>query len=251
VTPSKENSAVWTQLFHEIVKGQAPCSFSGAIATCAYDELLPAYHGLQWKQISDGCSCDPIQMFSPSTYWEQPPTVQSLFPTGHSQSGTDIKSILRGHFMERLRMDSGSKCSEREALGLLALRLHRRHLNVLQMIYQHPLLNREEMVDILHLEDDSVQHTLRELVHWGCVNVYRLPCDQRFCLGPHGIRFIAALLQVAPVTITEIYQGRDQRILQHGRYVPRGLIAQIKQLLKATQMGCLHGNRYLTYEGGD
>ena len=92
--------------------------------------------------------------------------------------------------------------------------------------------------EVLYIEDDSVRHTVSEFVRWNCVNVYRLPCGQRFSLGLHGIRFIAALLQVVPAMITEMYQGRDQRILQHGRRVQRGLIAQIKQLLKAVQMKC-------------
>ena len=131
--------------------------------------------------------------------------------------------------MERSQMDRGSNHSEREALGLLALRLHRRHLDVLQMVYQHPLLSREEIAEVLYLEDDSVRHTVSELVSWNCVNIYHLPCGQRFSLGLHGIRFMAVLLQVVPAMITEIYQGSDQRILQHGRRVQRGLIVQIKQ----------------------
>jgi DNA-binding MarR family transcriptional regulator len=126
-------------------------------------------------------------------------------------------------------MDRGSNHSEREALGLLVLCLHRRHLDVLQIVYQHPLLNREEIAEVLHIEDDSVRHTLSELVCWEFVNVYRLPCSRRFSLGPHGIRFMAAQLQVAPAMITETYQGSDQRVLQYGRRVQRGLIVQIKQ----------------------
>ena len=150
VTPSQENGAIWTQLLHEAVGGQAPCLFSGAMSVCAYDELLLAHHSLPWKQISDGCSCDPIQMLSSSVYWEPPP----MSPP----SGSGVRSVFRGHFMERSQMDRGSNHSEREALGLLALRLHRRHLDVLQMVYQHPLLSREEIAEVLILRMICTTH---------------------------------------------------------------------------------------------
>jgi hypothetical protein len=109
------------------------------------------------------------------------------------------KSPVKGSLMQRsadLVPANTMKLSEREVVALLGLRLHRRHLDLLTTIYQHPHRRCQDIAALLYIDEATAWRSLSELTQWKCVSYDKTLNGKTFHLGDRGQRFMAALLNI-------------------------------------------------------
>jgi hypothetical protein len=202
ITPSERNRAAWLRVLDTATLTHASPPLLGALVRCAYDEALPALHELSWTHLSD--------LYPWAKQWSLPPRISVdtlpgmplMFPEVQwgSQNEGKLRGIgVKGHLMQRslaLMADDTGGYREQEAVALLGLRLRRRHLDILQAMYQYPLRSLKEIATVLYITEATVKRSLRELIDWQCVSCEKTLNGNVFRLRSRGRRFMAAQLNI-------------------------------------------------------
>jgi hypothetical protein len=117
--------------------------------------------------------------------------------------------IISGHFMERASSveqvtfeNAGrSNGEERAALAFLGLCMDRRHLELLDLLLAHPLLDVPEMATLLELESSSMERYVRALRNHGSLEPVATRVGQRWRLSGQGLHLVAAMHHVSMQSI--------------------------------------------------
>jgi DNA-binding IclR family transcriptional regulator len=81
---------------------------------------------------------------------------------------------------------------EREIIALLGLSLGHRHLELLMLLFTHPLLHLREIAALLEREMSSIERYLGILRGSGCIEPLETDIGQRWHLSERGLHLIAA-----------------------------------------------------------
>ena len=176
----------------------------GAIACLPEKPLLSFYNPwrLSWKALGTGGPCELRQWMHPLTLEALPPEILNQHKTDTletertltrgSTSTTPTSSkrkrtrIIVGNYMDRaktIQMDHiCDTVDERENLAMLGLNLGRRHLELLRLLFSHPLLHVREMAALLDLEISSIERYLGMLHGSGCIKPLSTVEGQRWRL---------------------------------------------------------------------
>ncbi len=117
--------------------------------------------------------------------------------------------IISGNFMERassveqVKIENAGRSNgdERAALAFLGLRMDRRHLELLDLLLAHPLLDVQEMATLLDLESSSMERYVRALRNHGSIEPVATRVGQRWRLSGLGLRLVAAMHHVSMQSI--------------------------------------------------
>ena len=105
--------------------------------------------------------------------------------------------MIVGNYMDREKVvqkdHTSDKHDEREAIAFLGLKLGRRHLDLLQLLFTYPLLHVREVVPLLELEASSVERYLGILRSMSCIEPLATSMGQRWRLSERGLHLIAAI----------------------------------------------------------
>jgi hypothetical protein len=215
ITPSERNLAVWSRVLDMATLTHASPPPLGAMACCAYDEELPALHELIWTHLSDIYPWAkqlslPLQI-SVDTLPGTPFLLSDVLREGQSE-GKRRGMGVKGNLMQRslaLTSECIGSCREQEVVALLGLRLHRRHLDILRVMYQYPWRNVQEIAAILYITEATVRRSIRELIDWQCVSCEETPNGNTFRLRSRGRRFMAAQLNIPYAALQESLRVRS------------------------------------------
>jgi predicted transcriptional regulator len=197
----------------------------GAIAVVPPGQSLENVWTLPWQKLSIAAPCRLRDLFLPIAREALPPgLLQTRTPNSQRPSlAANLnweEDVLRGDFSRRARAISlvpQSGESERDAIALLSLCLSQRHLDLLHMLYRHPLLTIEELAAFLNLQSETITRYLYELRRYSCIEKYATEQETRWLLSSRGVRFITASCHVPLQDIAEPeQQGDEQSILQRG-----------------------------------
>ncbi len=140
-----------------------------------------------------------------------------------------LSRIISGHFMERassveqVKIENAGRSNweERETLAFLGLRMDRRHLELLDLLLTHPLLDVQEMATLLDLEGSSMERYVRALRNHGSIDPIATRVGQRWRLSGQGLRLVAATHHVSMQSIATSAEptGDDEEVT----LVQRGL----------------------------
>ncbi|GER89722.1 hypothetical protein KDW_38840 [Dictyobacter vulcani] len=186
VTPSIQNQTPWIETINETLSAYPDTQLDIFVTTCAYDEPLSAFPEL---------TAVSSQRSSVSLYEKTPGTKIRLPYCPVADDSSQPKAIIQGHFMQRaaqLTPDKERKIPEKEIIALLGLRLYRRHLDLLIMLYHHPQLSRKDIASLLYIDEPTARRSLTELIQWRCVTARKIQRGTFFCLTNRGQRFTTA-----------------------------------------------------------
>ncbi|GCE23229.1 MarR family transcriptional regulator [Dictyobacter kobayashii] len=192
VTPSKQDRTPWIETINETLSACPDTQLDIFVTTYAYDEPLSTFPEL--TVVSSHQS-------SGSLYEKTPGTKIGLPYCPVEDDGSQPKAVIKGHFMQRaaqLTPDKERKIPEKEIIALLGLRLYRRHLDVLTILYHHSQLSRKDIAALLYIDEPTVRRSLSELIQWKCVTARNTQRGTFFCLTNRGQRFIAAQKERKP-----------------------------------------------------
>ena len=150
-----------------------------------------------------------------------------------SENRAKQRRILKGDFARRslsLAADNlASRNQHQELIALLSLRLSQRHMELLSLLYEHPLLATHELAILLNLQPDSVTRYLYELGRYACIEKYSSERVNRWHLADRGLRLIAAGYHCPLSHIAVASHGESGTML-----VQRGLPLLKKSLTRTT-----------------
>jgi DNA-binding MarR family transcriptional regulator len=270
----------WRRYALEALAMLQAAPLAGAIACVPDNNQLTPFDSWRcaWKTLATHVPCNiqhllqplPIEAIPPGL-WD-PHETNTLGPVvmpandavSHSTPPRKRDRIIVGHYMDRakaaLRGQVDDSHDIQKERALLGLSLGRRHLDLLALIFTHPLLHSREMVALLDLEVSSIVRYLGALSRRGCVVPIETSRGQRWRLSERGLRFISAMhhVHIRRIAICEesdkgttlVQQGLDMllRYLEHtvGIY---GFFASLAQAaLKERAQG--HDHRLLWWETG-
>src|SRR5581483_3463368 len=153
---------IWQLKTAEVATSLRANPLAGAIAIVPAQETLEAAWTLPWQKLSVPTSCRLREIFTPLPKDALLPGLlqqRSAPPTPAPSSATKKGRILWGDFARRAReinlASDNDGDREHENLALLRLRLSQRHLAVLEMLYEYPLLATEELAILQDVQTDS------------------------------------------------------------------------------------------------
>jgi predicted transcriptional regulator len=217
---SPRQQAIWQYHAARIATTLHAQPLIGAIAVVPSGEPLESVWTLPWQKLSVAAPCRLRDLFLPLAREALPP---GLLQTRNVFLNLDKGAeLLHGDFRRRastmsLIPQSGEQ--EQEVVALLGLCLSQRHLEVLHMLYQHPLLTFEELAALLNLQGETVTRYLYELRRYSCIEKSDEAQNTRWQLSSRGLRFIAASCHVPLQDITELepeQKGDEQPTRQRG-----------------------------------
>jgi DNA-binding MarR family transcriptional regulator len=152
---------------------------------------------------------------------------EDALPSGFTASHVDkdqrgkMVALPQGNYTarsQRISPQVRNEQGERECVALLGLALSRRHLEILQDLYAHPLLSTAELAAFEDIEITSVRRYLYDLERYLCVGKRGTVCGPRWELRDRGLRLIAATLGVALTHVAMIDTTPERR----GQLIQRG-----------------------------
>ena len=175
---------------------------------------------LAWKTLSTNVSCKlqhllhslPIEAIPPGLLDHQTTdTIQrNATPTHNTDTPSSLtrkrSKIIIGNYMDRAKAphkdQSGDSRDEVKGIAFLGLILGHRHLDLLQLLFNYPLLHLREMASLLEREVSSIERYLRVLQRSGCMVSIVTDGGQRWRLCKRGLRLIAATQHISIQSIT-------------------------------------------------
>lgn len=229
---SQRQQEVWQHQATRIATTLHAQPLIGAITVVPPGQSLENVWTLPWQKLSIAAPCRLRDLFLPIAREALPPgllqTRKELSPAANVKREGDV---LRGDFSRRGRTISlvpQSGESEQDAVALLGLCLSQRHIDLLHMLYRHPLLTIEELAAFLNLQSETITRYLYELRRYSCIEKYAVEEETRWLLSSRGLRFMAATCHVPLQDIAEPeQQGEEQALLQRG-------MARLKHALART-----------------
>lgn len=205
---------IWQRLAAETAMSLRIAPLEGAIVDIPSQQPIDVAWTLPWQKLSSRATCRLLDLFVPTTGQDLLPGILKQ-PAILEPASTPTKRehILRGNFSQRAR-ESGEvpgENTEQEEIALLRLCLSYRHLEVLEMLYTHPLLATGELAVLLALRTDSVTRYVYELKRYACVEKYQ----SYWQLSERGLRFLAASRHLPLRHIAELKQ-KDGVLEQRG-----------------------------------
>jgi predicted transcriptional regulator len=147
-----------------------------------------------------------------------------------------LSRIISGHFMERassveqVKIENAGRSNweERAALAFLGLRMDRRHLELLDLLLAHPLLDVPEMAILLDLESSSMERYVRALRNQGSIEPVATRVGQRWRLSELGLRLVAAMhhVTIQSIALSPEPSGDEEEVT----LVQRGLDVLLRHL---------------------
>jgi DNA-binding MarR family transcriptional regulator len=199
LTPTRRQQALWCRAARDAANSLAPtrgiAPLHGAIVTVPPDTLYESAWPLAWHSLSADASCHLQDLLVP--------TPEAALPL-HTLSSTSERAVsasaraapIQGSYSKRARMVSAEirkdEDAERDSVALLSLLFSRRHLEVLQCLYSHPVTETWELAAFCQLEVPSAERYLSELRRYSCVQKLDTKSGQRWALSPRGLRLVAA-----------------------------------------------------------
>ncbi len=217
---------IWQRSAAEVAASLQVAPLTGAIISAAPQELIDTAWVLPWQKLAAATSCRLRDLFIPLPRQALPPGVlqrgRSLEEEHPVQPSTQKTSLLRGNFSARAEAVSltprDNPDREREDVALLRLCLSQCHLDMLDLLYTHPLLETKDLAILLDLQKDSLTRYLYELRHYSCVEKHDADLGTHWHLSARGLRLVAAMHHVALHHIAEECEVGSARVL-----VQRGL----------------------------
>jgi DNA-binding MarR family transcriptional regulator/predicted transcriptional regulator len=162
-------------------------------------------------------------------------------------------AVVKGKFTERARqlVTPFPQQPGVQEMYLVSLLLQRRHLELLSLLYAHPLLAVEEMAVLLNMEAETVQRYLSDLARLAYVEKVHTTCGRRWHLSIAGLRLVAQKLHVS---LHHLIEKRSDPPVQRGLpYMVRaiqhtaGIYRFIAQLVAAARY---QGHEVVWWETG-
>jgi DNA-binding MarR family transcriptional regulator len=217
---------IWQQCAAQVATALSATPLIGAIAAVPLQETLDAVWTLPWQKLAVPAACRLRDLFVPLP---REALLPDLFKQrkGEETASSALKKrrILHGDFSRRAKelslafIDpvSNNHEQEREVVALLSMLLSQRHLELLDFLYAHPLLDTKELATLLNLQADSVARYLYELRRYGWIEKCDIERGRRWHIADRGLRLIAASHHCLLSHIAESILGESEEMLvQHG-----------------------------------
>ena len=206
----------WQRAALEVATALQVAPLAGAI-TCLGAEQDTAVSNpwrFAWQTLSTHTSCRLRDLLAPMPVEAIPPRVldqdgvdETKSVDAHADNIVPVvpprlTKIIAGNFTaraEQAKRELAGNCrDEGEVIALLGLLMGRRHLDLLDLVFDHPLLSGSEMAALLDLESSSVERYLRELRGMECIDTeVAAEGGQRWRLSERGLRLMAATHHVS------------------------------------------------------
>lgn len=233
---SQRQQEIWQHQATRIATTLRAQPLIGAIVVVPPGQALENVWTLPWQKLSIAASCRLRDLFLPMARDALPPGILQTRKEPFSAANSNYEDdVLRGDFSRRARTISPvpqSSESEREAVALLGLCLSQRHLDLLHMLYRHPLLTIEEVAAFLNLQSETITRYLYELRRYSCIEKYAVEQETRWQLSGRGLRFIAASCHVPLQDVAESEEKEDKEALLQSD-AQRGIV-RLKRYLTRT-----------------
>src|SRR5579859_8155103 len=225
LTPSERSRDLWQWSAREAASHLRITPLKGAVLAWVDEFNPPSAWQLPWHHLSSSGPCRLQTLWSPAPRKAVPPGLLFSRPDSPmANRPTDQLSpiaIVRGHFTQRATQPppplSEHPAAERLTASLLGLQANPRHLEIAQQLYAHPLLSREELAILLHLDEASLSRYLYDLKQMACVEEHvNSSCGRRFLLSQRGLRLMAMLLNVSLRHICTPTSNQGQQSAQRG-----------------------------------
>jgi hypothetical protein len=222
VVQSAHQREVWQHSAADVATELQVAPLTGAIACVTPQEALSSAWTLPWQKLAVAAPCRLRDLFAPLSKEALPAGLFKPRGSGEADASGQKVQVLRGNFAARAAsvdlLPALGESQERETVALLGLCLARRHRDVLNLLYAHPLLQTRELAILLGLQSESVARYLYELQRYSCVEKYSTQWGMRWQLTERGLRFLAATHHCALQHLVEPVE-EDER----GRYEQRGV----------------------------
>ncbi len=233
---SARQREIWQRYAAELAASLNVAPLAGAIVNVASQEPVESAWMLPWQKLVAAAPCRLRDLFIPLPRQALPPGVlkrgSTLDEEQPVQPSTRKEYMLRGKFSKRAGEVSLTPRDnlerEREDIALLRLCLAQCHLDLLHMLYTHPLLETKDLAILLDLQKDSLTRYLYELRRYSCIERHDTELGTRWCVSARGLRLVAAIHHVALRHIAEKCEDDNEHVL-----VQRGLNS-LKAHLKHT-----------------
>lgn len=228
----------WQRAAVEAATALQVAPLAGAIACLSteQDTTVSNPWRFAWQTLSTHASCRLRNLLAPVPVEAIPPGlldqdgVDQAKPVATQTDNAALAvpqrrtSIIAGNFTarsEQAKRELASNCrDEGEVIALLGLLLGRRHLDLLDLLFDHPLLSGGEVAALLDLESSSVERYLRELRGIGCIDPVAAAGSQRCRLSERGLRLMAAThhvsIQSIAVASTPSETDEETGLVQRG-----------------------------------
>ena len=238
----------WRRELQALTQAQHAAPLAGAMAA------LPAERGdtsdpwrLSWENFADGSPTRLREVLTPVSLAAWPDGVRD-----HIVATRAVMLPLATRRMSKIsttqplpphRSFASSKPrTENQRLPSLSTQLGQRHITVLSLLTQHPLLSTNDIAALINIKQNSAAHYLRELWQRDCVCAWQRPDDTspRWWLSDGGLRLVAAMQHV-PLQRLGIYEkqaGENGNItptlLDRPLFIPRALPPLLRYPLHTT-----------------
>jgi DNA-binding IclR family transcriptional regulator len=219
---------VWQQCAAQAAAALHAAPLIGAVASVALQEAPATLQTLPWQQLAAPAACRLRDLFAPLPKEALLPGLLPQHGSEETVSSTSLlkkRHLLQGDFTRRARQlslapaDTTTNNQEqgRETVALLSLVLSQRHLELLDLLYAHPLLDTKELAILLNLQIDSVSRYLYELRRYLCVEKCDTERGGRWHLAVRGLHLIAASHHCPLSSIAESRKGQlEEMPVQRG-----------------------------------
>ncbi len=235
LTTTWQRAELWrrAQLSAQAILGAADpllgvITVTAPLAAAASERRFNPWLKLPWRTLATGVPCTLDQALRPLDQQALPPDllahlhdVQALQHHVH-QSGTlfhqqppstsdeqpSRRRVVQGAFMARARHVAFMKsaASPAELLAFSSLIFGQRHLDLLFLLFQAPLLANDELAALTGLHPSSVLRYVRELRRFSCLHSWPDPADGeiRWSVAEHGLRLLAATHHLHVVRLSTV-----------------------------------------------
>lgn len=121
--------------------------------------------------------------------------------------------IIVGNYIDRAKAIQkgrpGDDHDEQKVIALLGLSLGHRHLELLTLLFTHPLLHLPEIAALFELEVSSIERYLGVLRGTGCIGPIGTDGGQRWRLCERGLRLIAATHHINVQRIASLQENDE------------------------------------------
>jgi hypothetical protein len=198
----------------------------------------------------------PIEAIPPGL-WERHKTDTVMREESRADDGTATTTstltrkrtrIIFGNFMDQAKAVQKDRTidayNERKFIALLGLSLGFRHLELLSLLYAHPLLHVHEIAALLERETSSIGRYLGVLRGYCCIEPLSTDRGQRWRLCERGLLLIAAMHHINVQRIASQQEGDNGvNLVQQG--VVQGTACHSTPAGRCSRQGT--GNAHRTY----
>ncbi len=232
IVPTPRHLEQWQWCAREAATRLRGAGLRGAIVARSPGMVVGSAWSFAWQNLSQPGPCRLQELLTMMPRESVPAGLLApkAVPAGTMRNTPmSRKGIVLGRFAQRALAPIPSPSSrahvEREAAAMLGIQINRRLLEIVLVLYAHPLLSADELAVLLQMERTTLMRYLYDLRQCWCVEKRATRCGTRLLVSSRGLRLIAMVLDVSILHLCEKREDATQPLIQRG--VPH-LLKRIK-----------------------